>query len=79
MPPGTSRTGNAVAQRGNLVVIHLRHQDWKAGQPREYDDFWLGQVTSVTRAGLVRLLLELAAPLRTGVQRDALAAYARRR
>ena len=53
--PGTSRTGNAVARRGNLVVIHLRHHERKAGQPREYDDFWLGQVTSVTRAGLVRL------------------------
>ena len=53
--PGTSRTGNAVARRGDLVVIHLRHRDWKDGQPREYDDFWLGQVTSVTRAGLVRL------------------------
>ena len=48
-------TGNAVARRGDLVVIHLRHRDWKDGQPREYDDFWLGQVTSVTRAGLVRL------------------------
>jgi hypothetical protein len=53
--PGTSRTGNAVARRGDLVVIHLRHRDWKEGQPREYDTFWLGQVTSVTRAGLVRL------------------------
>jgi hypothetical protein len=51
----TSRTGNAVARRGDLVVIHLRHRDWQAGQPREYDDFWLGQVTSVTRAGLARL------------------------
>ena len=48
-------TGNAVARRGDLVVIHLRHHEWKVGQPREYDDFWLGQVTSVTRAGLVRL------------------------
>ena len=28
--PGTSRTGNAVARRGDLVVIHLHHQDWKA-------------------------------------------------
>ena len=53
--PGASRTGNAVARRGDLVVIHLRHRDWKDGQPREYDDFWLGQVTSVTRAGPVRL------------------------
>lgn len=52
---GTSRTGNAVARRGDLVVIHLRHRDWREGQPRDYDDFWLGQVTSVTRAGLVRL------------------------
>jgi hypothetical protein len=52
---GTSRTGNAVARRGDLVVICLRHHEWKDGQPREYDDFWLGQVTSVTRAGLVRL------------------------
>ena len=51
----TSRTGNAVARRGDLVVICLRHHEWKDGQPREYDDFWLGQVTSVTRAGLVRL------------------------
>jgi hypothetical protein len=33
----------------------LRHRDWQGGQPREYDDFWVGQVTSVTRAGLVRL------------------------
>ena len=53
--PGTSRTGNAVARRGDLVVICLRHRDWRQGQPREYDEFWLGQVTSVTRAGLVRL------------------------
>jgi hypothetical protein len=53
--PGTSRPENAVARRGDLVVIHLRHRDWKDGQPREYDDFWVGQVTSVTRAGLVRL------------------------
>ena len=50
-----SETPNAVARRGDLVVIHLRHRDWKAGQPREHDHFWLGQVTSVTRAGLVRL------------------------
>jgi len=53
--PAAAVTGNAVARRGDLVVIHLRHRDWKDGQPREYDDFWLGQVTSVTRAGLVRL------------------------
>jgi hypothetical protein len=50
-----SETPNAVARRGDLVVIHLRRRDWHVGQPREYDDFWLGQVTSVTRAGLVRL------------------------
>ena len=48
-------TGNAVARRGDLVVICLRHHERKDGQPREYDDFWLGQVTSVTRVGLVRL------------------------
>jgi hypothetical protein len=53
--PGASGAGNAIARRGDLVVIHLRHRDWKDSQPREYDDFWLGQVTSVTRAGLVRL------------------------
>ncbi len=53
--PGASRAANAVARRGDLVVIHLHHRDWKDGQPTEYDDFWLGQVTSVTRAGLVRL------------------------
>ena len=53
--PGTSRTGNAVARRGDLVVICLRHRDWSDGRPREYDEFWVGQVTSVTRAGLVRL------------------------
>ena len=53
--PGASGAGNAVARRGDLVVICLRHRDWRNGQPREYDDFWLGQVTSVTRAGLVRL------------------------
>jgi hypothetical protein len=53
--PGASGARNAVARRGDLVVICLRHRDWTAGQPREYDDFWLGQVTSVTRAGLVRL------------------------
>ena len=52
---GTSRAGNAVARRGDLVVICLRHRDWRQGQAREYDEFWLGQVTSVTRAGLVRL------------------------
>ncbi len=49
--PGTSRTGNAVTRRGDLVVICLRHRDWKDGQPREYHDFWLGQVTSVTAPG----------------------------
>ena len=48
-------TGNAVARRGDLVVIHLRHHERQGGQPREYHDFWLGQVTSVTRDGLVRL------------------------
>lgn len=53
--PGASGAGNAVARRGDLVVIHLRHREWKDGQPREYDDFWVGQVTSVTREGLVRL------------------------
>lgn len=53
--PGASGARNAVARRGDLVVICLRHRDWTAGQPREYDDFWVGQVTSVTRAGLVRL------------------------
>jgi len=52
--PGPSRTPDAVARRGDLVVICLRHRDWKDGQPREYDEFWLGQVTSVTRAGLAR-------------------------
>ena len=52
---GAAGTGNAVARRGDLVVIHLRPRDWQDGQPREYDDFWLGQVTNVTRAGLVRL------------------------
>jgi hypothetical protein len=53
--PGTSRTRNAVARRGDLAVIHLCHRDWKDDQPKDYDDFWGGQVTSVTRAGLVRL------------------------
>ena len=52
--PGTSRTANAVARRGDLVVMHLRRRDWSDGQPREYDDFWAGQVASVTRAGLAR-------------------------
>jgi hypothetical protein len=52
---GAGRAGNAVARRGDLVVIHLRNRDWRDGRHREYDDFWLGQVTSVTRAGLVRL------------------------
>jgi len=52
--PGASGAGTAVARRGDLVVIHLRHHEWKDGRPREYDDFWVGQVTSVTRAGLVR-------------------------
>ncbi len=53
--PGASRTGNAVARRADLVVIHLRHRHWKDDQPKECDDFWGGQVTSVNRAGLVRL------------------------
>ena len=53
--PGATRAGNAGARRGDLVVICLRHRDWKDGQPGEYDEFWVGQVTSVTRAGLVRL------------------------
>jgi hypothetical protein len=55
LPAGTSRTGNAVARRGDLVVICLRHRDRREGQAGEHDDFWLGQVTSITRAGLVRL------------------------
>jgi hypothetical protein len=50
-----SEAPNEVARRGDLVVICLRLCGWKDGQRREYDDFWLGQVTSVTRAGLVRL------------------------
>jgi len=54
--PGPGGTRNAVAQRGDLVVIHLRHRDRNDGQPQEHDDFWLGQVTSITRAGLVRLV-----------------------
>jgi len=61
--PAAAVPGNAVARRGDLFVIHLRHRDWKDGQPREYDDFWLGQVTSVTRAGLARLA-EVGAALR---------------
>ena len=44
-----------VAQRDDLVAIHLPHRDWNDGQPQEYDDFCLGQVTSITRAGLARL------------------------
>jgi hypothetical protein len=50
-----SETPDAVAQRGDLVVIHLCDRDWKTSEPRGDDEFWLGQVTSVTRAGLVRL------------------------
>jgi hypothetical protein len=50
-----SETPDAVARRGDLVVIHLCDRDWKTGEPLEDDEFWLGQVTSVTRAGLVRL------------------------
>jgi hypothetical protein len=50
-----SGTPGAVARRGDLVVICLRDRDWKAGEPLGDDEFRLGQVTSVTRAGLVRL------------------------
>ena len=50
-----SEAPNAVARRGDLVVIHLCDRDWKTGEPLGDDEFWLGQVTSVTRAGLVRL------------------------
>jgi hypothetical protein len=50
-----SETPDAVARRGDLVVIHLCDRDWKTGEPLGDDEFWLGQVTSVTRAGLVRL------------------------
>ena len=50
-----SGTPDAVARRGDLVVVRLCHRDWKTGEPLEDDEFWLGQVTSVTRAGIVRL------------------------
>jgi hypothetical protein len=52
---GVSGTGHAVAWRGDLVVIHLRRRDWKDGRLGEGDELWAGQVTSVTRDGLVRL------------------------
>ena len=50
-----SETPDAVARHGDLVVIHLCDRDWKNGEPLGDDESWLGQVTSVTRAGLVRL------------------------
>ena len=56
--PCASRTGNAVARRGDLLVVHLRHRDWKDGRPRK-NEFWFGQVTS---AGMVRLCRPAASP-----------------
>jgi hypothetical protein len=47
-----SGTENAVARRGDLVVIHLHHREYPEGRLWEYDRFWLGQVTSVTRQGM---------------------------
>jgi hypothetical protein len=48
--------GRAVARRGDLVVIHVHHRDYILGSGvREHDDFEVGQVTSVTRDGRVRL------------------------
>ena len=54
---GQAQAGDrAAACRGDLVVIHLRHHDSRqGGESREDDQFQVGQVTSITRDGQVRL------------------------
>jgi hypothetical protein len=56
-------TENAVAKRGDLVVVHTQSKDWVndppgRGQAQTSEQFALGMATSVTRGGLVKLWLE---------------------
>lgn len=45
-----------VAKRGDLVVIEQHHRDFVLhGENREYDEFTVGVVTSVTRDGHVKM------------------------
>jgi hypothetical protein len=47
------------ARRGDLVVVQQHHRDWvQRGEPREYDTFTVGVVTSITRDGLVKMFKE---------------------
>ena len=47
------------ARRGDLVVVHQHHRDaMQHGDPREYDTFTVGVVTSVTRDGKVKMFKE---------------------
>ena len=56
-----SQGGSTVtpAQRGDLVVVQQHHRDSvQHGDPREYDTFTVGVVTSITRDGLVKMFKE---------------------
>lgn len=54
-PPAAPAGGGTVARRGDLVVIHLHHRDYRQDYKAvERDDYRAGQVTSVTRGGQVR-------------------------
>lgn len=47
---------NVQAKRGDLVVVQTHHRDYVLrGESREYDEFTVGVVTSVTRDGQVRM------------------------
>ena len=47
---------DAMAKRGDLVVVETHHRDYVRGEePREYDKFTVGVVTSVTRDGQVKM------------------------
>jgi hypothetical protein len=49
----------ARARRGDLLVVHRHHRDFPVrGEPREYDTFTVGMVTSITRDGKVMMFKE---------------------
>lgn len=48
-----------MASRGDLVVVVQHYRDWVRGEePREYDTYTVGTVTSVTRDGTVKMFSE---------------------
>jgi hypothetical protein len=53
--PGRAAEGSVVVRRGDLVVVHLHRREYQDGEPREYDEFQVGQATSVSRDGQARL------------------------